>query len=59
MRRHAKLRFEGEREPLLRSQRLGDVELTQGLLGLAAIEVKHCGESERKAQGERMGEPLG
>ena len=53
------LRLEGEREPLLLSQHLGGFELTQGLLGFAAIEVKHRRESERKAQGERVGKPLG
>ena len=51
-------RLEGEREPLLCSQRLGSFGQAQGSLGFAAIEVKHRVESESETQRERVGDPL-
>jgi hypothetical protein len=51
-------RFEDQREPLLRGQRLGGFELAQGSFGLAAIEMNQRGIGEGKAQRERVGEPL-
>src|SRR6202035_621805 len=51
-------RFEVQREPLLRSQRLGGIELPQGPLGFTAIGVNQRANSESKAQRERVGDPL-
>ena len=48
-----------QREPLLGSQHLKRVDLEQGALGLAAIEVNHRGHEERDALRERVGDLLG
>jgi len=39
-------KVEGKREPLFCNQRLGSFDRAQGLLGFAAIDVKHRAESE-------------
>ena len=44
---------------MLRSQHLSGCELAQGVLGLAAIEVKHRVISESNTQREWVGDPLG
>jgi hypothetical protein len=50
--------FHGERQPLLRGQRTGDLEVALGQLRLVAIEGKHRGETKSTKQRERMANTL-